>query len=58
MRSHTNEERRIKRLTAGCSQKTSRTRMTKVPEAIKTEGNEDVTRRIANDVDESSQRKI
>ena len=37
---------------------TSRTRMTKLPEPIKAEGNEGVAKRIANDTDESSQRKI
>ena len=37
---------------------TSRTRMTKLPEPIKAEGNEDVTKSVANDADESSQRKI
>ena len=32
--------------------------MTKLSEPIKAEGNEDVTKIIANDADESSQRKI
>ena len=37
---------------------TSRTRMTKLPEPINAEGNDDVTQSIANDADESSQIKI
>ena len=58
MQSHTNEVQRIDRCTTGCSQETqryvlvhsgrlmtSRTRMTKLLEPIKAEGNEDVTKK-------------